>query len=130
MELEQIALLILSVVLMAIFLFVGDKVFGTRKVRLDSGYFLKAVLTAILIILLIIAAGAVAGFIGSIIPGVTGIVTVLGFVLASYVVRGILLKHATFERSAWVTLVAYLLVYIANGISQLLIEQPLVQYIG
>jgi hypothetical protein len=129
MDLVLILLLIITVLLIAIFLFVGDKLLGTKEGKLDGSYFLKALLTAVVIILLIIAAGAVIGFLSQFIPGIGPIVTILGFILATYAVKMLLMKHGVLDKAIWVTFIAYLLVYIVNGIAVQLGQQPIILFI-
>ncbi len=126
--LEQYILLAITLILLALFLFVGEKVFGNRTVRLTGGYFLTALVVAIVIVILIIVAGAVAGFLGSLIPGAGAIAQILGFVLSAYAVKSILMKSATYERAVWVTLVAFFFIYIVEGITTTLFDVSIIVY--
>lgn len=128
MALIDIVWFTISIILIALFLFVGDKIFGTKKIQLTAGYFIQALITAAVIILAVIVAGAVGGFIGTLLPGAEGIVSILGFVLATYAAKIILLSGETYERSTWIVVTAYLLIFIANGLAAL-VSITLIPYI-
>ncbi|RMG27347.1 MAG: hypothetical protein D6732_20215 [Methanobacteriota archaeon] len=115
--LDQYILLALTLVILAIALFLGEKFFGTRSVELTGSYFLKALIVAFVILALMIASFAVAGFIGSFLPGASGIGSILGFVLSSYAVKSLLMRDASFERGVWVTLIAFFIIYVVEGIA-------------
>ncbi len=115
--LEQYVLLALTLVVLAIALFLGEKSFGNRSVEFSGSYFLKALIVAVVILALMIASFAVAGFIGQFLPGATGIGPILGFVLSSYAVKSLLMRDASYERGVWVTLVAFFIIYVVEGIA-------------
>ncbi len=125
---DQIIIIAISILLIAIFLFIGDKLLGSGKPQLTAGYFLLAVITALLVIIVIIAAGAAVGFLATFLPGIGGIVPILGFVLATYIVKMVLVKEE-FQRSMWITMIAYALVYITNAVAVYIGFQPIIQYI-
>lgn len=116
---EQYVLLALTLIFLSIALFLGEKIFGNRTVNFSGSYFLKALFVSFVILILMIASFAVAGFIGTYLPGASGIGSILGFVLAAYAVKTLLMKAATYERSVWVTLFAFLVIYVIEGIATL-----------
>ncbi len=127
--LEDIVFLIITVLLLAIFLFIGDKLFGNRKIELSISYYLNALVTAIVIIALIIGISAVISAID--VLGIGQIVPILAFVAACYAIKGILMTGATYERSVWVGVIAWLLVYVCNYISNDMFgTRDLVEYIS
>ena len=125
---EQYIILAISVLLIAVFLFIGHKLIGSGKPKFSGSYLLVAIITAILIIAVIIAAAAVVGFLSTLLPGLGGIVPILGFVLASYIVKIFLVKEQ-FEKSMWITMIAYALVYITNAVSAYLGFGQIISYI-
>ncbi len=126
-ELDEILFLVITVLLLALFLYVGDKLFGNRRIELTSAYYLNAVVTAIVVIALIIGINAVISEVD--ILGVGQIAPILAFVLGCYAINWLLMKNATYERSVWVGVIAWLLVYVANYISNELFETEIVDYI-
>ncbi|MCY3413467.1 MAG: hypothetical protein INQ03_17635 [Candidatus Heimdallarchaeota archaeon] len=127
MALEDVIILIVAVILLAIALFVGDKIFGNRKVEFTGSYFIKALLTAVVIMVIIIGVSAVVGRIN--ILGIGQIVPILSFVLGVYAIKIILMVGATYERSTWVGVIAWLVVYIINYISETLFNVHLIDFI-
>ena len=123
----EILYLIITVLLLTICLFLADKLIGDKPDSMGGGYFLKALITAIVIIALIIGVGAVVGALG--ILGISGIAPILGFVLAAYAVKMLLLASSTYERAVWVTLVAYIFVFMINYLAQVIGHITLIQYI-
>ncbi|MHA2249089.1 MAG: hypothetical protein ACXAD7_01945 [Candidatus Kariarchaeaceae archaeon] len=125
--LEEIIFLVITVLLLAIFLYIGDKIFGNRRVELTSGYYINAIITAIVIIVLIIGISAVIAEVD--ILGIGQIAPILVFVAGCYAIRGLLMKGASYERAVWVGVIAWLCVYVCNYISDQLFDTPLVEYI-
>lgn len=115
MDLETLLIIIVTVLLLALCLFVGDKLLGNRGVQLTKGYYLTAIITAIVIVIIIIAASAVVGFID--ILGIGQIIPILSFALAVYAIKALLMKGATYERSTWVGIITWTLAYVINFIS-------------
>ena len=110
--LEEIIFLVITVLLLALCLFVGDKLFGNGEVHLTSGYYISACITAIVIIVIIIVVGVVVGLID--ILGIGNISTIASFVGSVYVIKALLMKGATFERSTWVGIFTWIMVYVIN----------------
>ena len=125
MELIQIVLLIITVLLLALFLFVGDKLVGNKNVHLTSGYYINALITAAIIIVVIIATGIVVGFVDFF--GIGQILPILAFILATFVTKMFLVK-GNYERAMWVTLIAWILVYVVEYVAGLF-DMQLIQFI-
>lgn len=126
-DLEQILILVIAVLLLALFLFLGDKILGNKPVRLTSAYFVKAMITAIVIFALIIGVSAIISEID--VLGLGRILTILTFVISVYAIQKILMDDASYERAAWVGVIAWTLVYVADYIAQEIGDQELVPYI-
>ena len=109
-DIEQILILVVAVLLLALFLFFGDKILGNNPVKLTGGYFVKAMITAVVIFGLIIGVSAIINAIG--ILGIGRILTILTFVISIYAIQKILMDNATYERATWVGVIAWTLVYI------------------
>ncbi len=125
MDLMQIVLLLITVLLLALFLFVGDKLVGNKNVHLTSGYYINALITAALIIVVIIGAGIVVGLVDFF--GIGQILPILAFILATFVTKMFLVK-GNYERAMWVTLIAWLLVYVVEYVAGLF-DMQLIQFI-
>lgn len=118
-DLEQILILVIGVLLLALFLFIGDKLLGNRPVKLTSSYYITAMITAAVIFGIIIGVGAAVGELDSSTQvGIGNIVTILSFVISCYAIKIILMDKATYERSVWVGVIAWTLVYIADYIAR------------
>ncbi|MCE7736009.1 MAG: hypothetical protein GPJ54_14095 [Candidatus Heimdallarchaeota archaeon] len=126
-DLEQILILVIAVLLLALFLFFGDKILGNKPVKLTSGYFIKAMITAVVIFALIIGVSAVISEIN--VLGIGRILTILTFVISAYAIKIILMDDATYERAVWVGVVAWTLVYIADYLAQEIGNTELIPYI-
>lgn len=124
MDLETLLIIIVTVLLLALCLFVGDKLLGNRGVQLTKGYYLNAIITAIVIVIIIIAASAVVGFID--ILGIGQIIPILSFVLAVYAIKALLMKGATYERSTWVGIITWTMAYVINYIAGSLFSVELI----
>lgn len=123
MALPTIILLLIAALLLALALFVGDKVFGNRRVELTSGYYINALITAIVILLLIIGVSAIIGTIS--ILGIERIIPILTFVVSVYVIKALLMKGATFERATWVGIITWVVAYMINFIGELINFEPI-----
>ncbi len=129
-DFEQILILVIAVLLLALFLFFGDKILGNKPVKLTSGYFIKAIITAVVIFALIIGVSAIFGEIDSTIQlGIGRILTILTFVISVYAIKIILMDDATYERAVWVGVIAWTMVYVADYIAQEIGNQELIPYI-
>ncbi|OLS28745.1 MAG: hypothetical protein HeimC2_04750 [Candidatus Heimdallarchaeota archaeon LC_2] len=118
-DLEQILILVIGVLLLALFLFIGDKLFGNKPVKLSSSYYLTAIITAVVIFAIIIGVSAAVGELDSSTQvGIGNIVTILSFVISCYAIKIILMDSATYERAVWVGVVAWTLVYVADYIAR------------
>ncbi len=126
MALEDVILFTISALLLALALFVGDKVFGDRNVKLTKSYYINAVITAVVILVLIIGVSAVAGMLS--ILGIGQIIPILTFVVSVYVIKALLMRGGTYERSTWVGIIAWVMVYIMNYIGEI-IGVRLIQFI-
>ena len=129
---ERLIILIIAILLVALFLFIGDKIFGKTKVELSGAYYLKAIITAVVIFGLIIGVNAILGEIeGALEIGIAGIAPILAFVVSIYAIRGLLMESADYERAAWVGVIAWTLVYITDyiAIEYLDVQNGLVNYI-
>ena len=126
-DIEQILILVVAVLLLALFLFFGDKILGNNPVKLTGGYFVKAMITAVVIFGLIIGVSAIINAIG--ILGIGRILTILTFVISIYAIQKILMDNATYERATWVGVIAWTLVYIVDYIAQQFGSRELIPYI-
>ena len=124
MELIELLFLIITVLLLALCLFIGDKLLGNRGVHFTKSYYLNAIITAIVIVLIIIAASAVVGYIN--VLGIGQILPILSFVLAVYAIKSLLMKGATYERSTWVGLITWTMAYVINYIAGELFDVELI----
>lgn len=125
MDLIQIVLLIITVLLLALFLFVGDKLIGNKNVHLTSGYYINALITAAIIIVVIIVAGILVDFIDFF--GIGQILPILAFIFATFITKMFLVK-GDFQRAMWVTLIAWILVYVVEYVAGLF-DMQLMQFI-
>ncbi len=126
MALTDVILLVITVLLIALFLFVGDKLVGSKNVKLTSSYYLRALITAIVIILLIIGVSAVIGAVN--VLGIGNIIPILAFVVSCYAIKMLLMSSTSYERSVWVGIITWILIYIVDYIFGLF-GLDLIQYI-
>ncbi|MHA2502406.1 MAG: hypothetical protein ACXAE3_06045 [Candidatus Kariarchaeaceae archaeon] len=126
---DQILILVITVLLISLSLFFADKLIGDKPDSLGGGYFVKAVITSIVIIVLIIGTSAVVGVLASILPPLGQIAPILAFVMGAYAVKYFLLKQSSFEKSVWVALITWVIIYIIDYVSALLGGPDLVQFI-
>ena len=127
--LEEILLLVITVLLISLSLFIADKLIGDKPDSIGGGYLLKAIFTAIIIIVLIIGTTAVLGVLSNILPALAQIAPILAFVMGAYAVKFFLLKESSFEKAVWVTLTTWLMIYIIDFVSATLGGPDLVQFI-
>ncbi len=116
-DLEQILILVIGVLLLALFLYIGDKLFGNRPVKLTSSYYITAMITAVVIFAIIIGVSAAVSELDFDI-GISRIATILSFVISCYAIKIILMDKATYERAVWVGVIAWTLVYIADYLAR------------
>ncbi|MHA2031927.1 MAG: hypothetical protein ACW99A_14410 [Candidatus Kariarchaeaceae archaeon] len=128
-DLNQVLILLIGVLLLALFLFIGDKLLGNKPVKLTTSYYIKAMITAAVIFALIIGVSAIVNEID--ILGIGRILTILTFVISCYAIQKLLMDSATYERSVWVGVIAWTLVYVADYLAREISdgEQELVPYI-
>lgn len=124
--LEEILLLVLAVIVLALCLILADKIIGEKQ-DFSGGLFLQAVLTAIIIIVLIIAVGVVVGLVD--ILGIGQIAPILAFVGGCYAIKMLFLKDSSFEKSVWLGVITWVLVYIINYIGNELGAGSIVNFI-
>lgn len=117
----------ISVLLIALCLYIADKLVGTKPYKLTSGYYIKAIITAIIIIVLIIAVGVVLGYVG--ILGIDRIATILAFVLSCYAIKILLMDTNDYEKAVWVGVITWILIYVINYLSTELIDEPIILFI-
>ena len=124
----QILILIVVLLLIAIALLIGQKLFALEEFDLNLSLVLKAILAAIAIVLLYLVLIILYGLI----PLAAwarlifdGFVILFGFIFATYIVRGILNRKETYERSMWITIVAYVILAVVDVIFYAITNQYL-----
>ena len=127
-DLTTVLIFVISILLLAIILFLADKLIGDKPDKLTGGYLLKAILTALVIIVVIIGVSYVVSQVD--ILGIGRITTILAFVLSCYVIKFLLLNRSGFETAVWVGVITWLFVYILNYLAETLFHQSLIIVIG
>ncbi|MHA1226162.1 MAG: hypothetical protein ACTSPV_05400 [Candidatus Hodarchaeales archaeon] len=117
-------LLIISVILLAIILYLGTRLIAGKK-ETDTGYIIRLLLVSTIIVILVaLVIGAVVGVVASI-PfvneAVARLVPVLIFVAIVYLIKYLLIPEkgevTKWNASIWIAVISLFLVYLFNAIT-------------
>lgn len=134
-EIGQLILLIISLIIMALLIYVALWLFGEKR-ELDAQFLLKLMLMALIIILLIIIAGVIVGFVDSLVSigglglgsalGLNQMLPVLAYLLSCYAMQYLLLPYNDWKRAVWITFVAFCGFYGFNAITTTFLNTSLI----
>ena len=110
---KDLILLIVASHLLLLFLFLADKLIGNKPAQITVSYYLRAFLTSLAVLVILVGTAWLVNTIDF--AAFRRLAPILSFVGACYVVK-VILVGAPFEKSLWVTLAAWLLMYIADSI--------------
>ncbi len=124
-------LLIISIILVAIFLYLGTRLIIGKK-DMDKGYVIRLlVIAAIIVILVALVIGAIVGVVQSlpfINEAAAGLVPVLIFVAIVYLIKYLLIpeKGEVWQSSIWIAIIMLFLIYLINAITIEFFSIPIV----
>ena len=123
-------LLIISVILVAIILYLGAWLIAGKKER-DTGYIIRLLLVALIIVILVaIVIGAIVGSVQGI-PFIdtaaSQLVPVLIYLAIVFLIKYLLIPNHEDIKSIWIALITLFLIYLVNAIALFLTFPPLIQ---
>ena len=135
-ELTTLILIIIAIILVAIFLYIGTRLIAGKK-ETETGYIVRLLLVALVIVLLVtVVIGAVIGAIGEldptdIISGAAGqLIPVLVYLAIIFLIKYILIPERgeveKWNASIWIGVVTLFLIYVFNIITTQFFQTPII----
>ncbi len=126
-------LLIISIVLVAIVLYIGTRLIAGKK-ETDTGYIIRLLLIAVIVVILVaIVIGAIVGAVSSIpfvATAAAQLVPVLIYLAIVYLIKYLLIPEKVdstkWNASIWIAVITLFLIYLINAIAIALTFPPLI----